>query len=214
MVSIISLNVFSLEQIVDKDNDTMMIRSERWWNNYIARNNSFVVDLFAGQLQSTLVCGVCNHVSIAFDPFWDLSLPIPQSSSSFFGRMLGRDDDVTLEDCFSFFTKPEELTGDNKAYCSKCKTHQKSTKKMEIFRFPEILVVHLKRFNFSKYSRDKITTTVNFPLTSLDISKFKAKESLGHNSSSDRHNYAVYDLFAVSNHSGGMGGGHCINFVS
>lgn len=40
-----------------------------------------VVDLFLGQLMSTLECMSCGHKSTTFDPFWDLSLPIPRVGS-------------------------------------------------------------------------------------------------------------------------------------
>ena len=36
-----------------------------------------IVDLFHGQYKSTLVCSKCAKVSITFDPFMTLSLPIP-----------------------------------------------------------------------------------------------------------------------------------------
>jgi hypothetical protein len=42
---------------------------------------------------------------------------------------------------------------------------------------------------------------VDFPIEGLDITPFVA----GH---IDPHD-AIYDLYAVSNHSGGLGGGHC-----
>jgi ubiquitin C-terminal hydrolase len=35
------------------------------------------VDLMHGQLKSTLHCNICNKVSIKFDPFCFLSVPIP-----------------------------------------------------------------------------------------------------------------------------------------
>lgn len=35
-------------------------------------------DLFVGQLKSSLTCSECGYCSTAFDPFWDLSLPIPK----------------------------------------------------------------------------------------------------------------------------------------
>ena len=119
-------------------------------------------------------------------------------------RMFGTSSssDVSLVECLNFYIKPEDMTGDNKAYCSKCKTHQKSTKKLEVFRFPEILVLHFKRFAYSKGTREKINTTVTFPLKSLDVSPCAAPESLSINKSLN------YDLFAVSNHMGGLGGGH------
>jgi len=40
----------------------------------------FYSDLFVGQLKSKLTFYSCNHTSVTFDPFWDLSLPIPRVS--------------------------------------------------------------------------------------------------------------------------------------
>lgn len=44
------------------------------------RNNSVVVDHFHGQLKSTVVCQHCGHVSLTFDPFVFLSLPVPSKN--------------------------------------------------------------------------------------------------------------------------------------
>lgn len=41
---------------------------------------SLFIDIFVGQLRSVLTCTHCNYKSVTFDPFWDLSLPIPTSS--------------------------------------------------------------------------------------------------------------------------------------
>ena len=62
----------------------------------------------------------------------------------------------------------------------------------------------LKRFSYSKYSRDKISTNVSFPLVGLDLSEFTVNPA---------HNGDLYDLFAVSNHMGGLGGGHYNAYV-
>jgi ubiquitin carboxyl-terminal hydrolase 4/11/15 len=50
------------------------------WNIYKSRNDSAVADLFGGLYQSTLVCPKCQKVSITFDPFMDLTLPLPIES--------------------------------------------------------------------------------------------------------------------------------------
>ncbi|XP_023239784.1 ubiquitin carboxyl-terminal hydrolase 32-like isoform X2 [Centruroides sculpturatus] len=50
------------------------------WENHIIRNRSIIVDLFHGQLQSTVTCKVCGHNSVRFDPFNYLSLPLPMES--------------------------------------------------------------------------------------------------------------------------------------
>lgn len=47
------------------------------WEDHLKRNKSIIVDLFQGQLKSTLVCPQCHHVSTTFDPFMYLSLPLP-----------------------------------------------------------------------------------------------------------------------------------------
>lgn len=47
------------------------------WKNHLERNNSVIVDLFHGQLKSTLICPDCDRVSITFDPFMYLPLPLP-----------------------------------------------------------------------------------------------------------------------------------------
>lgn len=73
-----------------------------------------------------------------------------------------------------------------------------SVQKFDLWRLPDILIIHLKRFNYSRWSRDKINTLVDFPLTGLDLSEFVANPA---------HKSDIYDLFAVSNHMGGLGGG-------
>ena len=76
--------------------------------------------------------------------------------------------------------------------------HRQASKKLDLWRLPEVLVVHLKRFSFNRGFRGKLDSFVDFPMTKLDLSKYVAPEEGGH----------VYDLYAVSNHYGGMGGGH------
>ena len=45
------------------------------------RNKSVIVDLFQGQLKSQVRCKTCGHISVRFDPFTFLSLPLPMESS-------------------------------------------------------------------------------------------------------------------------------------
>ena len=61
------------------------------WSNYLKRNDSVVVDTFHGLLKSTLVCPECEHVSVTFDPFCYLSLPLPnrkEKTATIFAFML------------------------------------------------------------------------------------------------------------------------------
>lgn len=47
------------------------------WENYKKRNDSVILDLFHGLLKSTVVCPECPKISVTFDPFCYLSLPLP-----------------------------------------------------------------------------------------------------------------------------------------
>lgn len=46
------------------------------WQGFLARNQSIIVDLMYGQLKSTVRCLDCGNISVTFDPFLTLSLPI------------------------------------------------------------------------------------------------------------------------------------------
>ncbi|KAK1263162.1 Ubiquitin carboxyl-terminal hydrolase 8 [Acorus gramineus] len=54
--------------------------ADEYWANHLARNDSIIVDLCQGQYRSTLVCPVCKKVSVTFDPFMYLSLPLPSTN--------------------------------------------------------------------------------------------------------------------------------------
>ena len=50
--------------------------SKEHWDAFTARNRSIIVDLMYGQLKSTVRCLTCHNISITFDPFLTLALPI------------------------------------------------------------------------------------------------------------------------------------------
>ena len=53
--------------------------AEEAWESHVRRNDSIIVDIFHGLFKSTLVCPVCAKVSVTFDPFCYLSVPLPVS---------------------------------------------------------------------------------------------------------------------------------------
>ncbi|NXW36044.1 UBP2 hydrolase, partial [Phaetusa simplex] len=163
-------------------------KSRQMWRRYQEREDSRISDLFVGQLKSSLTCSECGYCSTAFDPFWDLSLPIPKKGYG----------EVTLMDCLRLFTKEDVLDGDEKPTCCRCKTRTRCTKKFSIQKFPKILVLHLKRFSEARIRTSKLTTFVNFQLKDLDLREFASQSC----------NHAIYNLYAVSNHSGTTMGGH------
>ncbi|KAK9767990.1 hypothetical protein K7432_001720 [Basidiobolus ranarum] len=109
--------------------------------------------------------------------------------------------DITLDDCLEEFVKEEQLGEDDPWYCPNCKKHQQALKKFDLWRLPDFLVVHLKRFSHTRSWRNKIDVLVDFPVSDLDLSPRVLSES-------SETNGMVYDLYAISNHYGGLGGGH------
>uniref|UniRef100_A0A670YRR7 ubiquitinyl hydrolase 1 n=1 Tax=Pseudonaja textilis TaxID=8673 RepID=A0A670YRR7_PSETE len=108
----------------------------------------------------------------------------------------------TLEQCLNLFTKPEVLAPEEAWYCPKCKQHREASKQLMLWRLPNILIIQLKRFSFRSFIwRDKINDMVDFPVRSLDLSKFCIGQK-------DEQQLPMYDLYAVINHYGGMIGGH------
>mmetsp|Transcript_27748 Transcript_27748/g.46046 ORF Transcript_27748/g.46046 Transcript_27748/m.46046 type:complete len:368 (+) Transcript_27748:4-1107(+) len=153
------------------------------WQNYLLRNRSIVVDLFQGQLRNTMVCGTCGFRKVKFEPFMYLSLPISFATK-------------TLDDCLELFCEKEHLKGENQWFCSGCGTHVDATKKLDLWMLPPILIIHLKRFN---HRGDKIETPIHYQETNWNLSgSVKSKSGL----------YPMFDLYAVSNHAGGLNGGH------
>jgi hypothetical protein len=51
--------------------------AEETWRNFLARNDSVVVDLFHGQIRSSVKCPDCDKLSVTFDPVCYYSLPLP-----------------------------------------------------------------------------------------------------------------------------------------
>lgn len=116
---------------------------------------------------------------------------------------------ITLDQCLDAFRKREQLGKDDAWFCDRCKTHQCAYKTMDLWNTPNVLVIHLKRFLYERtlgerVQREKITDLVSFPLTGFDTRSIVAGGSEGG---------GVYDLFAVSNHMGGLGGGHYVAYV-
>ncbi|CAA19303.1 CSN-associated deubiquitinating enzyme Ubp12 [Schizosaccharomyces pombe] len=116
---------------------------------------------------------------------------------------------ITLNDCLDEFEKTEQLGEEDPWYCPTCKEFRQASKQMEIWRCPEILIFHLKRFSSERRFRDKIDDLVEFPIDNLDMSMRTGSYKL-----SEKENpKLIYELYAVDNHYGGLGGGHYTAFA-
>uniref|UniRef100_A0A8C6L5I8 Ubiquitin carboxyl-terminal hydrolase n=1 Tax=Nothobranchius furzeri TaxID=105023 RepID=A0A8C6L5I8_NOTFU len=159
------------------------------WKKQLERDDSFIVDLFSGQLRSSLHCSVCSHYSNTFDVFCDLSLPIPKRS---FGG------EVTLRECLDLFSQEEKLDKENSPMCERCNRRTECTKRLSIQRFPQVIVIHLNRFTTSRWSISKSTVYVSFPLVNLDLGPYGPVDC----------GSVLYNLYAICNHAGTVNMGH------
>ncbi|KAF8141639.1 cysteine proteinase [Boletus edulis] len=126
---------------------------------------------------------------------------------------------LSIDNCLTEFTKEEQLGEDDLWYCPQCKKHQQATKKFDLWKVPDILAVHLKRFSNSRTLRDKIDTFVDFPIQGLDLTELVGERKVGQKLAASGIDIEglgignveeplIYDLYAVDEHLGGLGGGH------
>jgi ubiquitin carboxyl-terminal hydrolase 4/11/15 len=74
-----------VEQVEAKDGEPDEGAADRAWDGHLRRNNSKIVELFQGQFKSVVTCPHegCNRVSVTFDPFMYLSVPLVNDEKSF-----------------------------------------------------------------------------------------------------------------------------------
>lgn len=118
---------------------------------------------------------------------------------SFPGSLNTEEKPVTLIQCLHKFTESETLEGDESVYCKSCGEHCRATKTLSIYRLPQVLIIHLKRFSQDRVTAKKNSRVVDFPMSRLDLSELVIGNS---------PDEAVYDLYGVVNHYGEISGGH------
>ena len=97
-----------------------------------------------------------------------------------------------LYDCLDQFVKPELIINDGS---------QKIKKEVSFWDLPDILIIYLKRYD---NNLEKIDSLIDFPVEHLNMSPYV--------NGYEREKYK-YELYAISNHQGGMGGGHYWSYI-
>uniref|UniRef100_A0A8C4R9Q7 Ubiquitin carboxyl-terminal hydrolase 32 n=1 Tax=Eptatretus burgeri TaxID=7764 RepID=A0A8C4R9Q7_EPTBU len=99
-----------------------------------------------------------------------LSVEVSQRSQS---------EPINLHSCLRAFTTEEHLGEDELYYCSKCRTHRLASKKLDIWRLPPILIIHLKRFQFVNGRWIKSHKIVKFPQQCFEPTAFLTNKESG-----------------------------------
>lgn len=139
---------------------------------------------FMGFAINKIECENCKNINTNFENISVLSLNIKSS----------------LKECLDDFIEPEKINDYN---CSICQSIQVASKTTKIWRNPYILFIHLKRFKVVGMGRIlKDNTIVDIPhelnLTDYCDNSLYTEKSIN----------PIYKLKGISNHHGGMGGGH------
>lgn len=190
------------------------------WGRYTHREHSFITNLFGGQHYSQLRFPACGHTSTKYEAFYSISVEIPRPRDSR-SRVC-----PSLDDCLRSYCQEELLNGEDQVKCEVCGEFRDAVKQITITRAPQFLVVHFKRFGYSR-SAQKIHTPVNFPLSNLDISPYMLPPPSAQDQSYIESHFASYaqpdpamsppygyDAYAVVRHHGRtLESGHYTSYV-
>lgn len=162
------------------------VAAEKMQEELRRRDDSIVCSLFHGLHRSVIECDTCSHRSLTFEPFSIISLSFPSS-----GR-------CTLRELLQHYYKDSRI----EYKCSKCKRLRGCVRKLDIWKLPPVLILHLNRFEHDVLMKKK-QNFVDFSLENLDLGKHTAMKN---------NRYTNFDLYGVSNHYGTMDGGHYTAF--
>jgi ubiquitin C-terminal hydrolase len=191
--------------VIDNYEKDIIVKSVEFWKSYLKDNHSIITTLFTGLFSSKVTCNNCKNSNITFEPFNILELPLVDKNNNVFND---------IESCLRNYS-----VGETVSYkCDSCKTESTATKIMNIFRAPKKLIIQLKRFSSQNNSNmmrfngsggismnnDKIRNKISFPINNLSL------ESIMTDIDKINKNEHTYNLYAIVNHMGGLGGGHYI----
>lgn len=131
-----------------------------------------------------ITCTECNNFNANFESNTILSLPVKGS----------------IEECLDALIKEDEIDEYN---CMSCQCKRKAIKKTQIYKTPMVLFLHLKRFRQLSNGRTlKDDRYVEIPQI-LDLNPYCDPNMMTEQNLSNK-----YVLKGISNHHGGLGGGH------
>lgn len=99
-------------EITDSNGRPEMVVADEHWSAHKRRNESFIVDTFQGQLKSTIKCPTCSKISITFDPFMYLTLPLPVNTTRYVEVVFMRADRTDLGRRYSARLEKTGTVGD------------------------------------------------------------------------------------------------------
>ena len=164
--------------------------AENAWRLFQRANDSIEARLFHGLQKSALHCTSCGYESATFETFSLLSLPLAAGAAG------------DIYSCLEQYVRGD-LVSD--WCCPQCSRVQDTCKKLDLWRLPQVVILHLKRFGFANGTTRKAYGQVSFPLRDLDLGQLV----IGRHP--DFHGL-TYDLYGVIQHHGSHRSGHYTAF--
>lgn len=124
---------------------------------------------YEGKLKDYVKCLECGYESAREDTFLDIPLVVrPFGSTQAYG---------SVEEALRAFVTPETLEGSNQYFCEQCDKKCDAHKGLKFIRFPYLLTLQLKRFDFDPVTmhRIKLNDRVTFPEI-LNLNEFLKPE--------------------------------------
>lgn len=195
-------------------------RIEDLCKRYVSRSKAEQISsLIRVYLKSGAVCAICDIDSCSgcempkesyklLSFFSQMSVIVdwidPSHYCVSFPEKIEEQDSFNLYQCLDEYTKREIVS----SRCKHCGNTNCSLRS-EIWRLPDILILHLKRFYYSNGSFKKIQHLVEFPRNDLDLSNWMISQgSKPRLIVMDNPDNSRYELFGMVNHLGSSVGGH------
>lgn len=127
--------------------------------------------LYEGKMIDYVKCLECETEKSREDTFLDIPLPVrPFGSTKAY---------ESVDEALKAFVQPETLDGNNQYFCEKCDKKCDAHKGLKFKKFPYVLTLHLKRFDFDYETlhRIKLNDKVTFP-QQLNLNGFITSNSM------------------------------------
>ena len=176
---------------VNNDKDIIGRKCYEMMRQMYTKNYSEMLNIFYG-IQMAVIADINDPtkiLSISPEPFSIISLSIPIVEIPGTGKTRI----PSLLDCFHHYCAGEVMEGDNAWFNDTTKQYQNVKRGMMYWSLPNIMIIDLKRVQFTDRGPTKVTIPIEIPLRDLNLSQFV--------NGYKRDSY-IYDLYAVCNHHG------------
>ena len=193
--------------------------SQEFYNNFCdkiensLKNTKYkyiVNDVFTGRTCSSVICEHCKNISNRFEDFYNLTLEVKNITN--------------LNDSLQKLIIPEKI---DDFKCSNCNQKVTISKRSSLCNLPNVLVVHLKRFNmnYEIERTEKINSRFEFPKT-LNLKSFCVEEIANKINNNNNKEYETEDIYekdseyynyvlkGINIHMGSADGGHFFSLIN